>query len=134
MNKKSSKAEVIIPPEITDPPKEHEIRAAWILAHHFNTPVVFLEPSRAYKQHTPDILMLNIEWELKSPESIKKRKIWSSLSEASRQSSHIVLDSGRTKLSDTEVRKIIERRMAESNVTKRIIWITKDEQVLDFKK
>jgi hypothetical protein len=24
--------------------------------------------------------------------------------------------------------------MAESNVTKRIIWITKDEQVLDFKK
>lgn len=58
------KYKVIVETDIIDRPKDHEMRAALIVANeYFRSNVVFLRPC-FYK--TPDLKVKNISWELKS--------------------------------------------------------------------
>jgi hypothetical protein len=66
-NRSLNTGQVIIPAGHPNPPEQHEIEAAWILARHFRTTVEFLIPIDDYKRKTPDIIMLGIEFEIKSP-------------------------------------------------------------------
>jgi hypothetical protein len=62
---------VIIPADMHKPPEAHEIKAAWILAHYFDTAVEFIKPADTYKNKTPDFMMNDIAWEVKCPREVE---------------------------------------------------------------
>lgn len=59
-----AKYQVIVQTDLVDVPREHELSAALILAHHFKTDVVFLRPET---KKTPDVDVNGTKWEIKSP-------------------------------------------------------------------
>ncbi|MCL2095114.1 hypothetical protein FWH13_03265 [Candidatus Saccharibacteria bacterium] len=70
MKKQKQTGRVIIPPDLDQYPEPHEISAAKILAAHFETQVIFLKRNLNYKQKSPDVRFLGLNWEIKSPKSV----------------------------------------------------------------
>jgi hypothetical protein len=129
---KATKAQVIIPGNLDNPPEQHEIDAAWILARHYNCTVEFLRPSKGYMVKTPDIDMMGVSFEIKSPFGNAKRTIRNNIDAAKAQSSNIVLDSRRTKLSDDDIIVELKREIVVKKSIKRLIMITKEKIVLEI--
>jgi len=76
--------EVIVNTSVADRPKDHEMKAALIVANnHFRSDVVFLRPE-IYK--TPDLEINSARWELKSPLGQGKKTIENNMRAARRQS------------------------------------------------
>jgi hypothetical protein len=98
---------VIIPANHPNPPESHEIDAAYILARHYRTTVDFLVPADDYKRKSADIVMLNVQWEIKSPTGDSKSTIRNQFRRASLQSKCIIIDSRRTKLKFKDVEKSV---------------------------
>lgn len=67
-----AKYQVIVQTYLVDVPREHELSAALILAHHFKTDVVFLRPET---KKTPDVNVNGTKWEIKSPRGDSKKTI-----------------------------------------------------------
>ena len=111
MGKKKSKREntsnVVIPNNHPNPPEPHEIDIAMILSRHYQTTVEFMVPVDDYKRKSADIIMLGVEWEIKSLNGDSKSTIGNQFRNASRQAKNIILDSRRTKLEY----EIIEKRV-----------------------
>jgi hypothetical protein len=128
------KAQVIISPSIKPPPEEHEVSAAWILARHYNCAIEFLKPLGGYKMHTPDFVMMALEWELKSPLGGKRRTIRNNLDLAKEQSPNIVIDTRRTKLEDDWIEADLRRQINIKKRIYRIIMIGKDESVIEIQR
>jgi len=129
MVKKKSKqlnpGQVIIPASHPNPPEPHEIDAAWILARHFRCTVEFLKPVDDYMRKTADIIMLGVEWEMKSPIGNSKATIENQFRRASRQSKHIVIDTRRTTLEYDRIEKMLLLEMNKRAIIKRVILIKK---------
>jgi hypothetical protein len=128
------KAQVIISPNITPPPEEHEISAARILAKHFNCRIEFLKPLDGYKRKTANFFMNALEWELKSPIGHAKTTISNNLANAKLQSPNVVFDSRRTKLPDEKIISELESRIKQKRGPYRIVVITKDEKDIEIRK
>ena len=111
-------------------PEPHEVSAAEILAAHFQTQVTFLKRSLDYRQTSPDILMLGIKWEMKSPKSQKMGKVAENLREALGQSSSVILDTRRTIVDDGRILGFISRKMTNRKKLQRLLVITKHQEVL----
>jgi hypothetical protein len=129
-----NKASVVISPSITPPPEEHEVSAAWILARHYSCTIEFLKPLGGYRMHTPDFVMMAVEWELKSPLGDKRRTIRNNLDLAKEQSPNIVIDTRRTKLRDDWIEAELRRQIKIKKRIYRIIMISKDERVVEIKR
>ena len=127
MSKKNKKnrSKVVIPLGHPNPPEQHEIDAAFILARHYNTKVEFIIPIYDYMRKSADIIMSGVEWEMKSPTGASKATIENQFRRASKQSKNIVIDTRRTKLDDSEIEKAIIREMKKPSAIKRIILINK---------
>jgi hypothetical protein len=92
--------EVIIHTSVADRPKDHEIKAALIVANnYFRSDVVFLRPD-IYK--TPDLEVNLVRWELKSPLGQGKKTIENNMRAARRQSKNLIIDFSRMKLHQTK--------------------------------
>ena len=128
------KAEVIVSPNIIPEPDDHEIAAAWILARHFNCKITFIKPLGGYKIKTPDIVMNNLEWEIKSPRGNKKRTIRNNLDLAKEQSPNIIIDTRRTNLADNWIEAELNKQLHIKKGIFKIIMISKDETVIEIPK
>jgi len=121
------KYEVIVKTDLADLPKEHELSAALILAHHFRTNVTFLRPKYA---RTPDIDINGVKWEIKSPMGNGKRTIDNNFNEARKQSKNIVIDLRRTKMHQSKVNARISSYLSTPHHFRRILVITKSKKVI----
>ncbi|GHU09720.1 hypothetical protein FACS189431_8220 [Alphaproteobacteria bacterium] len=122
---------VIIPSGITPYPENHEITAADILARFFKADVEFIKRS---SHRTPDIMIGNLRWEIKSPTGKGKHNIQHQLQVAALQSPNIVLDSRRSKIHQTRIDSEAERQFKIIKRAKKLIIITKSGKVLEIKK
>lgn len=125
------KYKIIVNTEVADYPKDHEMKAAIIVANtYFKADVVFLRPER-YK--TPDLLVGNIKWELKSPKGSGKKTIDNNLREARKQSVNIIVDFSRIKLHQTRALSRLNHYLKSGpHGFKRLIVITKDRKILEI--
>jgi hypothetical protein len=124
------KYEVIVRTNPEDYPKEHEMSAAFILAYHFKSDVLFLRPER---KKTPDIDVRGVKWEIKSPKGGGKKTIENNLRLARKQSSRIVIDLRRGKLHQTRAIARVRFYLAtEAHHIKQLKIITKMRKVIDI--
>jgi hypothetical protein len=123
------KYKVIVETDVIDSPKDHEMKAALIVANeYFKSDVIFLRPE-VYK--TPDLKVKNIKWELKSPLGNGKKTIENNMRAARKQSEHLILDFSRMKLHQTKAIANINYYLKNSSDQfKSIIVITKDRKIL----
>ena len=126
------KANVIIPTDLVNPIESHEIEAAWILARHYNVIVEFLKPIDGYKVKTADFVMDGIIWELKSPIGKSKNTIEHTLRRAGKQSRFLVFDGRRAQLSDEFMVQKIHYELSKRRSIKKVIFINKNQEVLEI--
>jgi hypothetical protein len=115
-----------------------------VLHTHENATVVFLTeqgfdvellpPVQRKGARTPDILMLDLEWEMKSPQSNGKYTIEHSFRSALKQSPNIIFDIRGSKMPEQKCIAEIERRFNDFKKVNRVMIITKRQGLLDFKK
>jgi glucan biosynthesis protein len=122
---------VIIKTDIIDSPKEHEIRAALIVANkYFKSDVIFL---RQETYSTPDISVTGKMWEIKSPRGGSKKTIENNLRNARKQSKNIVVDFSLMKLHQTKAISNIKFFIKnDSGRIEKLIVITKDKKILEI--
>ena len=134
MGKKKSKREntsnVVIPNNHPNPPEPHEIDIAMILSRHYQTTVEFMVPVDDYKRKSADIIMLGVEWEIKSPTGTSKSTISGQFQRASKQSRHIIIDSRRTKLKFPEIEKRVIIEVTKRTSIGKVILIDKNKKVI----
>ena len=83
---------------------------------------------------TPDIIIDNIEWELKSPKGNGRWLLENTLKKASRQSPNIIIDLARIKIHQTKCLKELEKQFYKTKNAKKLIIITKNHNIVEFSK
>ena len=111
----------------------HEERTAeFLVLYGFNIEVI--RPMNTPKTHNPDILMSGTIWEMKAPESSNLKTLKKRIHEASEQSNHLVLDLRKIKKDYEKVERDAIRRFRSNADLRRMIIITNEKIVLDFRK
>ena len=131
--KKQDLGRVIIPLGHPNPPEPHEVDAAMILARHYQTMVEFLIPVDDYMRKSADIVMLGVEWEIKSPYGASKSTIGNQFQFATKQSKNIILDTRRTKLDYESIEKRVYVEIKKRPSIKRVILLDKFEKIVEIK-
>lgn len=114
-------------------PRPHERRVAEIIAELFESDIVFIRRSES---RTPDLYVLktNTRWELKSPKGGSKHTIQNNLREAEGQSSNVILDLTRAKLTnEQDISRAREFIKKEKTRIKRLKVLTKELTIIDIK-
>jgi hypothetical protein len=124
--------QIIIPAGHPNPPEQHEIDTAEILALHYRTTVEFLKPIDDYKRKSADIKMLGVEWELKCPTGASKSTIQTQFQRASKQAVNIIIDSRRTRLKYDVVEKRVQQELKNRPYMKKAIIIDKSKKVIEI--
>ena len=97
--------------------------------------VELIPPSLTPGVHNADFFMDKLIWEAKCPTGNSTRMtIDRILHKAARQSENIVIDLRRTKLVDEQSIKQIEKRFELSRRIRRLLVITKQEELIDLRK
>ena len=120
------KHRVIIPQNVNPIPKQFELSAAILLRDFFQTDVEFIPTTSV---NTPDVIIKNIRWEIKSPLGKGKRNIQHQFSRAMKQSKNIVIDARRSKMDIRKIRKELKKQVTLHKSIKRLIMITKEEKI-----
>lgn len=122
---------ITIPPGVF--PDRHEKMTADFLAEKLGFDVVFLVPARRANTRTPDIRMAGVLWEIKSPKGSSSRTIENNLRNALLQSSHIIVDLRRIdeRIPTYKLTREIEKRFRLSKKMKRVIVITRQQNIID---
>lgn len=109
--------------------------------HEWNTVKLLLEngydislipPIEGERVKTPDMDMSGVIWEMKSPEGKSRNTIKHTFQNAGHQSSNLIIDLQRCKLTDEEALKDIQYHFNISKRIKRLKVVTKDKKILDF--
>lgn len=82
--------------------------------------------------HTADIAFRGLEWEIKSPIGNSSRTIENNLRNALKQSRNVIINLGRIKQSEDKCIKEIRRQAKLLHQIKRIIIITKNNQIIEL--
>ncbi len=85
-------------------------------------------------EHTPDIIIDNVKWEMKSPTGETRNTIKNNIQGALRQSVNVILDLRRVKRPMEKCLRDIEREFTHNKKLRRLLVITKSKKVLDFSK
>ena len=112
---------------------EHEYQTVKLLLEN-GFDVELIPPSKIQGLRMPDIMMLGVAWEMKSPEGNGKNTLKNAIQNASHQSESIIIDLRRTSIQDQAAVKELEKRFKLSRRLKRMKIICKDENILDYKK
>jgi len=123
---------VTIPVGHPNPPAPHEEDVAKILALHYKTTVEFIMPIDDYKRKTPDIRMLGVEWEIKSPKGNSKYTIQEQFRRASKQAKNIIIDTRHTKLRYERIETSVKLEMKKRHTIKKVILINKLKIIVEF--
>ena len=115
-------------------PEKHELETASVFAA-MGKEVEFLQPSYIKGIFSPDLLMDGQRWEVKSPCGRSKRTLEDNYKKAEKQSENIIFDLRRIGMDEKIAVSKIKREfnMRRSKV-ERIIIITKNDKILDFKR
>ena len=132
--KQQNPGQIIIPVGHPNPPEPHEVDTALILAQHFRCTVEFLIPVDDYLRKTADIVMLGVDWEMKSPIGDSKSTIGNQFHAASKQSKHIVIDTRRTSLEYERIEKSVFLEMKKRADIKKVVLINKSGEVVEISK
>ena len=110
--------------------RPHEVNAILLLLDYFDTDIICISPGAG---KTPDLIISNLEWELKSPQGSGAKTIENILKKATKQSRNIVLDFSRIKMNGSQA-LARTRYYLRSNRhgIKRLIVITKSRRVIDL--
>ena len=124
------KYRVIVKTDYRNRPKDHELSAATLAAQYFETDVIFL---RTTCQHTPDLDIEGINWELKSPLGDSKNTIKNNLHTARKQSVNVILDLRRIKMHQTRaISNINYYFSSHHSQIKRLLVITKTGKIIEI--
>jgi hypothetical protein len=121
-----NKKVLIIPGNVGQIPEKFEISAAQILSRFFGEDVEFI-PVTSTK--TPDIIIGNIRWEIKSPLGKGKHNIQHQFHRGMKQSKNIVIDARRSKMDVRNIRRELKTQAGLARGLKRLLFITKEEKV-----
>jgi len=130
--KQINSGKVIIPVGHPNPPSLHEEDVAKILAFHYETTVEFIMPTDDYKRKTPDIKMLGVEWEIKSPKGKSKSTVGTQISRASKQANNIIIDTRKTKLRYERIETSVKLEMKKRHNIKKVILINKSKKIVEL--
>jgi hypothetical protein len=119
--------------EIGALPQEHEIKTANFLAS-LGKDILFLKEADHAGNHTPDIKMDNLRWEMKAPKGKGKYVIQNAIQIAVKQSRNVIVDLMRIKLHQDKALHELEKEFRLSKSLKRLKIITKSKKVIDFEK
>lgn len=112
----------------------HELRCARTLAAAGHN-IEFLTPIDGPGVKTPDLIMDNIRWEIKSPESSNPKSLQRVLRRAGAQSPNVIIDTTRaTKLSDSAILRELKRLLPMTKSVRRLVVVTKNGNVIDIGK
>lgn len=122
--------QIIVKTASKDAPYSHEMSAAIIVKNYFHHDVIFQRPQSL---KTPDLIIGNQIWELKSPIGDGKNTIHNTFSTARKQSINIVIDLRRCKMHEekafSRIREAYKKRKRKKC---RILIIRKDEKIVDI--
>lgn len=122
---------MITPIDIKPIPTEDEQNVAITLAEYFKSNIEFVKRGSST---TPDIKVGTIYWEIKSPKGNGKYTISDNIRSAKHQSSNIVINLSRTKMTAKQAESRIRNFLKNSSTgVKRLILVTKSNQVIDIK-
>lgn len=128
----SKSGKVIVPAGTSIWP--HEMRCARTLAAAGHN-IEFLTPIEGPKIKTADLIMDNIRWEIKSPESSNLKSLQRVLRRAGLQSPNVIIDTTRaTKLSDSAILRELKRLFPMTKSVRRLVVVTKNGDVIDIGK
>ena len=129
---KNEKLGRIILPYGVDPENHERDTADVFLLLGFD--VEFITPIRTKGARTADVMIGGVLWEMKSPTGNTNKTIERQLQRGSRQSRNIIIDGRRTRLADKEILKELTKKFELVRSIKRIIFITKDGETVDFRR
>ena len=111
---------------------KHELNTARALVSAGHT-VEFLATKRTKHAKSPDILMMGVQWEMKSPLAGKLSAVERNLKRAYRQSINIVFDSCRMgRLPDKSIQKELLKQFILTKNIKRLIFVNRRREVIDI--
>lgn len=122
---------VIVGSDIIPPPSEKEISVAVLLSNRFKVDVKFIPRSSI---HTADILIDNVEWEIKSPTGNGKRNIQHQLTRALYQSKNIIFDARYSKIDMNKIVNEVQRQFRMTQSIKRLIIVKKNYEIIELVK
>lgn len=114
-------------------PEDHEYETADVFLK-LGKDVEFIRPNRTKGSKTPDVKIDGVLWEIKSPLGSGKKTVEKQLQRASKQSKNIIFDGRRTKLSDDYMEKEIAKKFDLVRSLRRIVFIGKDNRIIDFRR
>ena len=82
----------------------------------------------------PDLMLLGVAWEMKSPEGSGKRTLQNAFQTAAHQSNSIIIDLRRCGVPEAKALKELENHFKLSKRIRRMKIITKGEKIIDFTK
>ena len=112
-------------------PEKNEFEVARYFANR-GKDIVFIRPSQIPNTHTPDILMDNVEWEIKSPLGNSKRTIEANFRHAVKQSHYIIFDLRRIKVPEKQCMTQLEKEFKGRPYVKRLLVIKKNGELFEF--
>lgn len=109
----------------------HEM-ATVVLLTELGIDVELVPRSNKPGQHTPDIKMLGLFWEMKAPKGEGNALMKNTLQKAARQSENVIVDLRRTKRHIGRCLPELRREFVASRRLKHLKVITKRLEVVDF--
>lgn len=120
---------VIIPKDVYLKPSAEEISAAYILLDFFNRNIQFVTRN---SEKTPDFLIDNKYWELKSPTGDEKHNLQHTVSQALKQSPYIIIDARFSKIHIVKIKSYLENEKSKNIQVKKLLLIDKQKNVIEI--
>ena len=96
--------------------------------------IELIPPSNTPKSKTPDFMMDGKAWEMKSPQGKSRVTVEHAFKRAAKQSENIIIDLRRTKIPTDQTKTALEKLFKTSRRVRNLKVITREQQLLDFKK
>lgn len=112
-------------------PEKSELETAKYFAG-LGKDIRFIRPSMTPNQHTPDIVMDGVEWEIKCPEGNSKRTIENNMRKALLQSHNVIFDLRNLKLPENVGISKLEKEYRINSQLKRLYIIRKNGELLSY--
>lgn len=126
---KKKKQIVNIPNFYDSGPSKEELSAAKLLAKYFDSKVKFVKRNNC---KTPDFLIGNSVWELKSPTGSGKHNVQHNLQDASNQSKNVVFDGRKSKIHPKKLKNELQYQLKLIKKIKRLVYIDKSGRVVEI--
>ena len=117
--------------ELINPPEKNELETARYFAD-LGKDIKFLRPSSIPNQHTPDICMDGLEWEMKAPTGSGKRNIEYNFRKAVSQSKNIIFDLRHVKISEQQCVAQLEKEFTARPYLNTLYVIKKNGELLIY--